>query len=575
MGSHGGIPDGQSVNWLQHEILTHLASLDRKLDDIAVRLDMGGAAHFEQKQVMEAKLDTQSPQPPRISSKDQLRPSKRTAASEEQPSSAPQLSTLLLSKPSTSLSKRMPSGDTMVDAVHAPALETVRERGSEYELTEESDTCRVGQQVCDQPTDSTRETVCARPPEDVSEAYPLSPGLSQKPFGSEPSVDFDRGSSIGSSKGAEYLADKSQVGQFRENMWQLFEDPESSRFAKYYAIFTRSFVMVSVCFTLMQSLPSPPIKGIPGAVGEIIVEAFFLVELLIRFASCPSRWTFVKCRYNLIDVCAVIPLVLRYVCGFVIQDVDDDSMLGFAQNILLCVVPVLRLLKIIRRFERFQLLLHAFEMIFEALPVCLFPLAFITLLFSAAIYLVEPRDNIPTLWHAMWLTIVTMTTVGYGDITPSQAAGSIVVSVLVVSSVLYMAMPLGIIGQAFTEVWRDRDRILLMKRAKQSLSNWGYKPSQIPHLFQMFDDDGSGELELHEFQEMMSAMRIGLSQERVIQIFNSIDIDCGGSVDSSEFLTFLFPESQYVDICKKDNAVEEKPLPPDAKEDKDEAAMWR
>lgn len=45
------------------------------------------------------------------------------------------------------------------------------------------------------------------------------------------------------------------------------------------------------------------------------------------------------------------------------------------------------------------------------------------LLSATMIYLVEERDNIPSMPHAMWLALVTMTTVGYGDYYPTSVAG--------------------------------------------------------------------------------------------------------------------------------------------------------
>merc|ERR1719486_752811 len=109
----------------------------------------------------------------------------------------------------------------------------------------------------------------------------------------------------------------------------------------------------------------------------------------------------------------------------------------------------------------------------------------------------------------MWLTIVTMTTVGYGDVTPQTPYGSFITAVLVVSSVLYMAMPVGIIGGAFTNVWSDRKRILICHQTKHRLLHWGYSAWDIPHLFRCFDGDGNGELDLEEFRRMMFQMRVG------------------------------------------------------------------
>merc|ERR1712176_418229 len=100
-----------------------------------------------------------------------------------------------------------------------------------------------------------------------------------------------------------------------------------------------------------------------------------------------------------------------------------------------------------------HLFAKAFKEIWEALPVLLYPLITMTLFFSLGIYIAEPRDNISSLGESSWLTIVTMTTVGYGDVTPVSMQGALLVSILVISSVLYMAMPLGIMGSTFTRIW--------------------------------------------------------------------------------------------------------------------------
>jgi voltage-gated potassium channel len=51
--------------------------------------------------------------------------------------------------------------------------------------------------------------------------------------------------------------------------------------------------------------------------------------------------------------------------------------------------------------------------------------------FSSLIYLVESREDIQTLPHEVWLVLVTMTTVGYGDVAPDTQAGHVVVGILI------------------------------------------------------------------------------------------------------------------------------------------------
>merc|ERR1712113_349386 len=114
-----------------------------------------------------------------------------------------------------------------------------------------------------------------------------------------------------------------------------------------------------------------------------------------------------------------------------------------------------------------------------------------------------------------WLALVTMTTVGYGDVVPTSAAGSVVVALMVISSLLYTAMPIGIIGQAFIRVWNDRDTIFLLFKCRDRLKQWGYTPWDMEVLFRYFDQDGNGVLDREEFDNLMEKMRVNLQQERV------------------------------------------------------------
>merc|ERR1711979_184839 len=131
-------------------------------------------------------------------------------------------------------------------------------------------------------------------------------------------------------------------------------------------------------------------------------------------------------------------------------------------------------------------------------------------------------------------------TVGYGDKVPKEPLGSFITVILIVSSVMYMAMPLGIIGAAFTKIWKERDCILLVQRTRKQMDQWGYGPFDMPMLFDSFDSDKDGELDLKDFQNMIETMHIGLSTERAIELFETFDADGGGSIDALEFVRWVF-----------------------------------
>lgn len=130
----------------------------------------------------------------------------------------------------------------------------------------------------------------------------------------------------------------------------------------------------------------------------------------------------------------------------------------------------------------------------------LFCLAVMAYGFAALLYLVEPRENMPTIAHAAWLVISTITTVGFGDVVPSTESGLFLTSILMVVSSLYMAMPLAVIGHSFNTIWAHRKRILLLNKTRSRLHKWGFGAYEMPRLFGLFDLDQSAEVDLPEFQ---------------------------------------------------------------------------
>ncbi|CAE7527238.1 unnamed protein product, partial [Symbiodinium necroappetens] len=155
------------------------------------------------------------------------------------------------------------------------------------------------------------------------------------------------------------------------------------------------------------------------------------------------------------------------------------------------------------------------------------------------------------LQHALWLCVVTMTTVGYGDYVPKTAGGYVVVSVLVIVSVLFVAMPVGIIGHEFTSCWQTRDRVLCITRARQAMVKWGYSANDVKALFEYVDMDHDGNLDLLEFIELVRQMRVGLSVERSIGLFMLFDDNQNGSINYMEFVRHVFPQ-EFVEEARKD-----------------------
>lgn len=364
-------------------------------------------------------------------------------------------------------------------------------------------------------------------------SMPSLPSISRNARGGSSDMGSWRSSTSVRCRTRELLEMRRSRYPVMHDVWHLLEHPESSRQARIYGEATSVTIVGSVALTLLQDA-EPSIQGVITWVCETFFDGVFTLDIVLRFIVTPNRWGFMFKAYNIIDLLAGPPfLALRLFSG-----PQADSV---PRAILLYVVPVLRLLKLVRRFEKFHLLLSAFRMAVEALPVLLYTLAIQVLIFSALIFYVEPRENIASLPDAMWLTIVSLTTVGFGDSFPQSSAGRIIVSALVICGILYMAIPIGIVGNAFSKVWEDRDRLLLVQRTRDRMVQGGYTARDIPALFNLFDSGRRGYLTLSDFRDMIYEMRLGIDDERTVQLFKSLDRDGDAGISDKEFLLMLFP----------------------------------
>lgn len=344
---------------------------------------------------------------------------------------------------------------------------------------------------------------------------------------------------------------RSAGGHVAESVWDFLEDPDGSANARRFGVVQQTFFTASVVLTLLQTTTTPVISGLFAASLEVVADMIFLGEFLVRMITCPNHKAFFKSPYTWIDFLAALPLILRLHSGPVLP--DSTLGLNWAHSLLFFVVPVIRVLKILRRFQKFHLLLKAFNLAAEALPVLLFILFAIALFFSVLIYMVE-QENMESLPKAFWFTIVTMTTVGYGDISPATDAGLCLTSILIIITVLYMAIPLGIVGEAFAQTWQDRDRILLMQRTRERLHQWGYTAADIPILFRLSDENDDGDLSFHEFRQLLEAMHLGFGDERIMKLFASLDKSHCGTIDAKAFVRGLFPEAYHAIFSAEEEA---------------------
>lgn len=330
-----------------------------------------------------------------------------------------------------------------------------------------------------------------------------------------------------------------------ETLWVFLEEPGSSPGARMYALVMSLVITLSVLFTVILEFLQDGAYDIVYFV-DTVFDLLFAVEIGLRLLVCPRRLRFLRNPYNIIDVLSVMPRLVQISTGF--YRAEPGSVLEF----LLLMWPLLRLLKAARNFTGFRLLMRSLIMSLEALPVPLFMLLTLVVAFASVLYFFEPRDNLESVPHAMWLVVVTITTVGYGDVYCVTDVGRCITSLLIVVGCFYMAMPLSIVGTNFANVWQQRDKILLMDKVRLRLIDWGYSPDDVKAAFKIFDLSGDGELDVHEFAGMINEMHLGIPQARILELFQAFDEDNSGTISATEFTRHVFPKSWTLEFYIKE-----------------------
>lgn len=181
---------------------------------------------------------------------------------------------------------------------------------------------------------------------------------------------------------------------------------------------------------------------------EIFSLAIFLTEYVLRLWAVGERndkrpWQ-ARLKWAtsfgaLIDLLAILPVFLLGV-----SDVD----LRFLR-----VFRLLRLFKLTRYFKSLRILLTVLEKERASFGAVVFILSLLIVMASSGIYLAEYEsqpDTFNSIPHAMWWAVVTLTTVGYGDITPITPFGKFLGAIITILGVGLAALPAGILATGLT-----------------------------------------------------------------------------------------------------------------------------
>ena len=197
-------------------------------------------------------------------------------------------------------------------------------------------------------------------------------------------------------------------------------------------------IVVSVVVVMLES-----VRGLRSAYGpafaafEWLITGLFTIEYALRLVSVSRPLRFARSFYGIVDLVAVLPTYL----GLLVP--DSHYLLIVRALRLLRVFRILKLGEFLREARQLQDALRAAR---RKITVFLFTVLTIVLIVGALMYVVEGEEHgfvdIPT---SIYWAIVTMTTVGYGDLAPATPLGKVLASVVMLMGYGILAVPTGIV----------------------------------------------------------------------------------------------------------------------------------
>ncbi len=197
-------------------------------------------------------------------------------------------------------------------------------------------------------------------------------------------------------------------------------------------------ILLSVFVVMLDSVAS-----VRARYGSLIytIEWFFTllftIEYVLRLLSVGRPLKYALSFFGIVDLLAIIPTYLSLIF---------PGTEYFLVIRILRILRVFRILKLVQYLNEANLLLEALRTSFKKITVFIFTVLTLVIIFGAIIYVLEGEENgFTSIPRSSYWAIVTLTTVGYGDISPKTNLGQALAAVIMILGYGIIAVPTGIV----------------------------------------------------------------------------------------------------------------------------------
>lgn len=242
--------------------------------------------------------------------------------------------------------------------------------------------------------------------------------------------------------------DKELVGGWRKKLFEVIFEADTPA-GKLFDVLLIVSILASVAVVMLDSVSSVHAKWGPTLKGaEWVFTVLFTIEYVLRLICAGRAVRYARSFFGVVDLLAIVPTYLNLL-------LPGSRYLLVIR--LLRVLRIFRILHLGRFVSEANVLMSALAASKRKILVFFFAVLTLVVILGSLMYVIEGRDpasGFTSIPKSVYWAIVTLTTVGYGDISPQSGVGQMLAAMVMILGYSIIAVPTGIVTAEMTQAYK-------------------------------------------------------------------------------------------------------------------------
>lgn len=251
---------------------------------------------------------------------------------------------------------------------------------------------------------------------------------------------------------------------WKEKLHEIIYEADTPA-GKLFDIILLLLIITSIILVMLESVEEFAAKYIDFLnAAEWVITILFTIEYIARITVVTQPKKYIFSFYGVVDLLSTIP---KYLSFFIL---GSHSLIAFRA---LRLMRVFRILKLARYVGESNNLIKALRASRAKIAVFVFFVLIVCVILGAVMYIVESGQDsgFTSIPRSVYWAIVTLTTVGYGDIAPATALGQLISSIIMIIGYGVIAIPTGIVSVEYSKNYKENTQTIKKPTVKQIRTN--------------------------------------------------------------------------------------------------------